>query len=117
MMFLNPFFPLPLLFPTFFPSTGAVRVRADSRCRGGERHPEGASSVKAPQRPPPRLRSIGSLCQLQTATSLSASLRSSCLSTPPLPPPPPRLRLSRKRMNVVPVFSPGSIVEILPRSC
>lgn len=49
------FFPS-LFFPCIFStSSGAVWVCADSRGRGGERHPESASSVKASHPPPPHL--------------------------------------------------------------
>ncbi len=72
----------PSFSPCFFPSSsssssGAVWVCADSRGRGGERHPESASSVKA-SHPPPTSRSLstGFLCPLKTDISLCPSPRS-----------------------------------------
>ena len=65
-------------------SSGAVWVCADSRGRGGERHPESASSVKAPHPPPsssPRSLSTGFLCPLKTDISLCPSFSSLCFSS------------------------------------
>lgn len=62
-------------------SSGAVWVCADSRGRGGERHPESASSVKA-SHPPPSSRSLstGFLSPLKTDISLCPSFSSLCFS-------------------------------------